>query len=180
MYKLENKNTKQVLPLSWRFSTPRQVSQPRDLKKDWESPGNMTLKTSGIWLQDFTGLEETETPVSEGTNKTLPTPRSREKEQWPHRRLNQNCLVVLKDLLWRHGLAESETLWDPMGCSPPCSSVHGILQARILEWGAMLFSMGSSWPRDQTHDSCISYTGRWVFTTSATFVGSYIYNYLNQ
>ena len=36
------------------------------------------------------------------------------------------------------------TLCDPMGCSPPGSSVHGILQARILEWVAMPFSMGSS------------------------------------
>ena len=32
------------------------------------------------------------------------------------------------------------TLCDPMDCSPPGSSVHGILQARILEWVAMLFS----------------------------------------
>ena len=42
---------------------------------------------------------------------------------------------------------------DPMGCSSPGSSVHGILQARILEWVAMPSFMGSSWPRDQTHFS---------------------------
>ena len=35
-------------------------------------------------------------------------------------------------------------LWDPMDCSPPGSSVHGILQARILEWVAIPFSRGSS------------------------------------
>ena len=40
------------------------------------------------------------------------------------------------------------TLCDPMDCSPPGSSVHGILQTRILEWGAVPFSRGSSWPRD--------------------------------
>ena len=40
-----------------------------------------------------------------------------------------------------------------MDCSPPGSSVHGILQARILEWVAMLSSKGSSQPRDQTHIS---------------------------
>ena len=45
-------------------------------------------------------------------------------------------------------------LCDPMDCSPPGSSVHGILQARILEWVAISSSRGSSWPRDQT---CISY-----------------------
>ena len=45
---------------------------------------------------------------------------------------------------------------DPMDRSPPGSSVHGILQARTLEWVAMSFSRGSSWPRDRTHVFCIS------------------------
>ena len=40
------------------------------------------------------------------------------------------------------------SLCDPMDCSPPGSSVHGIAQARILEWAAIPFSRGSSWPRD--------------------------------
>ena len=43
---------------------------------------------------------------------------------------------------------------DPMNCSPPGSSVHGISQARILEGVAMSFSRGSSWPRDGTQVSC--------------------------
>ena len=47
------------------------------------------------------------------------------------------------------------TLCDPMACSPPGSSVHGISQARALEWGAISFSRGSSPPRDQTCLSCI-------------------------
>ena len=45
-------------------------------------------------------------------------------------------------------------LWDPMDCSPPGSSVHGILLARILELLPLPFSRGSSHPRDQTQDSC--------------------------
>ena len=40
------------------------------------------------------------------------------------------------------------TLCNPMVCSPPGSSIHGILQARVLEWLAISFSKGSSWPRD--------------------------------
>ena len=40
------------------------------------------------------------------------------------------------------------TLSDPMDCSPPGSSVHGVFQARVLEWGAISFSRGSSPPRD--------------------------------
>ena len=42
------------------------------------------------------------------------------------------------------------TLCDPMDCSLPGSSVHGIFQAIVLEWIAISFSRGSSWPRDQT------------------------------
>ena len=47
------------------------------------------------------------------------------------------------------------TLCGHMDCSPPGSSVHGIFQARILEWVAVPTSRGSSQPRDQTHISCI-------------------------
>ena len=43
-----------------------------------------------------------------------------------------------------------------MDCSLPASSVHGIFQARILEWVAISFSRRSSRPRDQTHISCIA------------------------
>ena len=57
------------------------------------------------------------------------------------------------------------TVCDPMVCSPPGSSVHGILQARILKWAAMPFSRGSSQPRDGTQVSLIS--GRF-FTIWAT------------
>ena len=46
------------------------------------------------------------------------------------------------------------TLCDPMDCSSPGSSVHGILQARILEWVAVSFSRESSQPRDWTQVSC--------------------------
>ena len=52
------------------------------------------------------------------------------------------------------------TLCDPMDCRLPGSSVHGILQAGILEWVAMPSSGGSFPPRDQTHVSCISCIGR--------------------
>ena len=42
-----------------------------------------------------------------------------------------------------------------MDCSPPGSSIHGISQARILEWVSMSFSKGSSWPRHRTRISCV-------------------------
>ena len=61
------------------------------------------------------------------------------------------------------------TLCNPMECSPPVSSVHGISQGRILEWVAISFSRISSQPRDQTQAiSCIAdgfFTTREVIVT---------------
>ena len=63
---------------------------------------------------------------------------------------------------WERGLMKSEiaqlcpTLCDPMDCSPPGSSMHGIFQARVLEWVAISFSRGSSWPKDRTRVSHIA------------------------
>ena len=58
------------------------------------------------------------------------------------------------------------TLCNPMDCSPPGSSISGILQARILEWVAMPSSGGSSQPRDQTRVAHISFAGRQVLYRS--------------
>jgi len=52
------------------------------------------------------------------------------------------------------------TFCDPMDCSLPGSTVHGILQAGILEQVVISFSKGSSQPRFQTHNSCVSFIGR--------------------
>ena len=55
----------------------------------------------------------------------------------------------------------SLTLCNPMDCSPPGSSVHGIFQTRVLEWVAISFSRGSSQPRDRTQ---VSHTAGRCFT----------------
>ena len=67
------------------------------------------------------------------------------------------------------------TLYDPMDCSLPGSSVHGSLQARILEWVVIPFSRGSSQPRDWTWVFCI--TGRF-FTLLNTGEAPTAYNNL--
>ena len=54
------------------------------------------------------------------------------------------------------------TLCDPMDHGLLGSSIHGDSPAKILEWVAVPSSRGSSWPRDQTHISHVSCTGRWV------------------
>ena len=53
-----------------------------------------------------------------------------------------------------HAYLSCPTLCNPMDCSPPGSSVHGTLQARILEWVAISSSRGFSQPRDRTRVSC--------------------------
>ena len=58
-------------------------------------------------------------------------------------------------------------------CSPPGSSVHGILWARILEWVAIPFSRESSWPRDQTCVSCIADEFFSVWVTKEALLDTY-------
>ena len=55
------------------------------------------------------------------------------------------------------------TLCNPMDCTQPGYSVHGIPQTRILEWVATPFSRGSSPPRDGTCTSFVSCIDRWIF-----------------
>ena len=85
---------------------------------------------------------------------------------------NQNSIVlVLKtdiqtsgiELKWSKATQSCPTLGDPMDCSLQGSSVHGIFQARVLEWVAISFSRGSSKARDRTEVSCIA--NRWFTAT---------------
>ena len=64
----------------------------------------------------------------------------------PHTKMFQSCL----------------TLCNPIDCKLPGSSVHGILQTRILEWVAMPSSRETSWPRDRARVSYVSYIGECV------------------
>ena len=65
------------------------------------------------------------------------------------------------------------TLWNPVDCSPPGYSIHGTLQARLLERAAISFSRESSQqPRDRTHVSHASHTGRWILHHCAAWEAS--------
>ena len=66
-------------------------------------------------------------------------------------------------------LQSCPTLCDPMDHNPPSSYVHGILQARILQWVAMPSSRGSSWPRDQPESLTPPALAGGFFTSSATW-----------
>ena len=61
------------------------------------------------------------------------------------------------------------TLSDPIKCGPTASSVHGISQARILEWVVISSSRGSSWPRDRTLISCVPLLVRWILYHCTTW-----------
>ena len=123
LFKLENNNTKEVLPLLkvlkvWKFWTTCHTSQSGYPTKGLEIPRDS-------YLEDQWDLI-TRLPVLEGTNKTLLTPRLRGKEQWPHRRMSQSYLLVLEGLLWcgsagfhrRDGGTGNSSLWR----SPWCKS----------------------------------------------------------
>ena len=73
------------------------------------------------------------------------------------RACQMSTVTVAQDLIsadWLVSITQScPTLCNPMNCSLPGSSLHGILQARVLEWVAISFSRGSSWLRDQTQVS---------------------------
>ena len=71
-------------------------------------------------------------------------------------------------------LPSCQILCDPIDCSPLGSSVHGISQARILEWVAFPSFRVSSQPRDRTYVSCI---GRRFFTTSTTYIYIRVYTH---
>ena len=60
------------------------------------------------------------------------------------------------------------TLWDPIDCSPPGSSVHGISQAKMLEWVNIPFSRGSSGPGIEPTDLTSSVLAGGLFITNAT------------
>ena len=124
----------------------------------------------GYW--DGMGQQHSEKDMSKALGMTgVLTAVSALLVSWPHPR--RPCLAnrapsvraVTRHRLCFSAAAAAQSLshvrlCDPVDCSPPGSSVHGILQARILEWVAISSSRGSSRPRDGTYVSCISCISR--------------------
>ena len=74
------------------------------------------------------------------------------------------------------------TLCSLMHSSPPGFSVHGVSQTKILEWVAISYSRGSSWPRDRTCVSCVSCIGRWILYHCTTWetCGHYYPHFIDE
>ena len=125
--------------------------------------------------------------------ETFPSPMGRGSFCGPFGSFFQDWSGLPEYIMWNAGLNESQAgikiagrnidslryadacmlcrfscaqLCNPMDLSPPGSSVHKILQAKILEWVAISFSKGSSCPRNQSLVSYISCVGRRVLTTN--------------
>ena len=79
------------------------------------------------------------------------------------------CVLVTKSCM---------TLCDPMDCILPGSSLHGILQATVLEWVAISFSRGSFQPRDQTRVSCT--VGRFLPSEPSIEGATYHYDTIRE
>ena len=123
--------------------------QPTRLLCPWDSPGKKTRVVSHSVLQGISptqrlnpGLLHCRRVLYHLSHQWSPN-ISEEISIWVICKL---CVVVAQSC---------PTLCDPMDCSPPGSAVHGILQARILEWVAISFSRGSSQTRDQAQIACI-------------------------
>ena len=96
------------------------------------------------------------------------------------------CLMQIHSALWGGGGSEVKwsevaqscpALCNLMDCSLSDSSVHGIFQARILEWVAISFSRRTSWPRDRTRVSCIVGRCFTVWATREVLVGARVVAY---
>ena len=94
--------------------------------------------------------------------------QQRAGKQWVVSELHLMDRRILTDVIRTMACVRAQSLQlylplcNPMDYSPPGSSGHGILQARILEWVAMPSCRGSSQPRDGTPVSYVSCIGRWV------------------
>jgi len=125
--------------------------QPHGLYSPWNSPGQTTGVDSHSLLPN-PGIEPI-SPSLQADSLLTESPGI----------FGLFCFWLL-DVMHEHVcvklLQSCLTLCHSIDCNPPGSFVHGILQARMLEWVAMLSSRGSSRPRNQTHVSYIYCIGR--------------------
>ena len=142
-------------------ATPRQKHSIYLKKQNKQTPTTEIFKTQGKKTDFHKGISIRQ--------KSWLFIRKRPKTSVLRENVEQSQVLYLVKwpFLWNEMLVSHLclTLFDPMDYSLPGSSVHGILQARILERVAISFSRGSSWPRDWTWVSCI--TGRF-FTVWVT------------
>ena len=82
------------------------------------------------------------------------------------------------EVKWSEVAQSCPTLCNPMDCSLPGFSIHGIFQASVLEWVAISFSRGSCWPRNRTGASCIAGRCFTLLATRELFIFSFFLHFL--
>ena len=112
---------------------------------------------------------------SSGCNSTGPTPS--DEGQGPLSEIRADDIVFKVPKCRLCGLVTQVclTLCKSLDCSLPGSLVHGISQAKILEWVAISYSRGSSQPRDRTRVSCFSCIGRQILYHCTTWEAFNVY-----
>ena len=142
----------------WLFATLWTVA-PR-LLCPWDSPGR---KTGIGWHFLLQGIF-----LTQGSN-----PHLLYLLHWQVRLFTTSATSV-----HAKSLQSRPTLCDPTDSSPTGSSVHRISQARILEWVAISFSRGSSWPKNWTWVSCIAGRFFTIWATREALLRAYEISYL--
>ena len=120
-----------------------QLNNWTDWLKEQEASADIWVMGSSLWSIENTG-------EGEALHQFCRSPCFYLK---PHSR-SVTVIYSIRMRVLAKSLQSCPTLCNPTECSPPDSSVHGILQARILEWVTMPSSRGSSQPKDRTQVSC--------------------------
>jgi len=133
------------------------IGKDHDAGKDWSQEEKGTTEDEMIGWHHWLDGHEFEQDPEVGDGQELGTT---ERLNWT---FNAEDIGWMPGLGTKspHGYILSHVWFCAISC-PPVSSVHEILQSRILECVAMPFSSVSSWSRDQTQVSCISCIGRWI------------------
>ena len=133
--------------------------QPTKLLCPWDFPGKSTGMGCYALLQGIF--------LTQGPNLSLLSLLHWLADSLPLRHLRSSIMRLNEFALLccAQSLQSCPTLCSPTDCSPPGSSAHRILQARTLEWVAVPFPRGSSWPRDWSRAFCSSCIAGRFFTT---------------
>ena len=148
---------------NWKKEVKKEKERKKEKKKGRKERDLLRLKLCnlGHWSVNSIEIQQSKRQTCKKAGETILKCQQKEAYRLSGtlRRTAEVCIVVFTPnphLPFREVAQSCLTLCDPVVCSLPGSSVHGIFQARILEWVAISFSRGSSRPKNRTWVSCIA------------------------